>query len=81
MSESAQVILKANVSFEDHLKTLKGAKKTVTLVLKNGKAYSGYVTDVDSGSVVLSELVGKEFYDALISVPDITALELRAKNG
>jgi len=67
-------------SMQQLLKTAKEKKKPVTLVLKNGNNYTGYVSDVGEmgeSNVALTELSGKEFYNALIRLEDISAIEIR----
>ena len=51
--------------------------KPVTLLLRSGKEYGGTVGDVRSQSVVLKSIAGKEFYDALVRIDDISAIEIR----
>lgn len=51
--------------------------KPVTLVLRSGKEYGGTVGEVRGQAVVLKSLSGKEFYDALIRLDDVSAIEIR----
>ena len=51
--------------------------KPVTLLLDSGKEYSGTVAEVRGEGVVLKGLGGKEFYDALIRLDDVSAIEIR----
>lgn len=51
--------------------------KPVTVLLRSGKEYGGTVAEVRGQSVVLKNLSGKEFYDALIRLDDVSAIELR----
>lgn len=51
--------------------------KAVTVVLRSGKEYGGTVAEVRDKSVVLKNLSGKEFYDALIRLDDVSAVEIR----
>jgi hypothetical protein len=53
------------------------AGKPVTLLLRSGKEYGGTVGDVRGQSVVLKAISGKEFYDALVRIDDISAVEIR----
>ena len=53
------------------------AGKSVTLLLRSGKEYGGTVGDVRGQSVVLKSIAGKEFYDALVRIDDISAVEIR----
>lgn len=51
--------------------------KTATVVLRSGKEYGGTVGEVRDHAVVLRNLAGREFSDALIVLDDIAAVELR----
>lgn len=51
--------------------------KPATLVLRSGKEYGGTVAEVRGQTVVLKSLSGKEFYDALIRLDDVSAIEIR----
>ena len=51
--------------------------KPVTLVLRSGKEYGGTIGEVRAQTVVLKSLSGKEFYDALIRLDDVSAIEIR----
>lgn len=51
--------------------------KPVTLLLGSGKEYSGTVAEVRGEAVVLKSLSGKEFYDALIRLDAVSAIEIR----
>ena len=53
--------------------------KKVTIRLGTGEDLSGTVKAVNGSLVQLSELSGKEFYDAVIAIPHITAVIVRAK--
>ena len=53
------------------------AGKPVTLLLRSGKEYGGTVGEVRPQSVVLKSIAGKEFYDAIVRLDDISAVEIR----
>lgn len=53
--------------------------KKVTIRLGSGEDLSGTVKEVNGSLVQLSELSGKEFYDAVIAIPRIAAVIVRAK--
>lgn len=53
------------------------AGKAVTLLLRSGKEYGGTVGEVRSQSVILKSISGKEFYDAIVRLDDISAVEIR----
>ena len=53
--------------------------KTTTLVLASGTELTGKVSNVGDDSVKLSELSGKEFYDAVIDLDHVQAVVFRAR--
>ncbi len=53
--------------------------KKVTIRLGSGEDLSGTVKDVNGSLVQLSELSGKEFYDAVIATKNIAAVIIRTK--
>jgi len=55
--------------------------KKVTVVLQSGTELSGKVKDVGSNTLTLSELSGKEFFDAVIDLDDISAVQYRAREN
>ena len=76
----AQGPLNARVSMADNLRALSAAKKPVTVVLRGGeKAYTAKIGEVGDHYVLLAELSGKEFYDALVAIDEIAAVEVRAR--
>ena len=64
-----------SVSLADNLKNYMG--KDVYVHLKSGKVLQGNVKAVGSNLVHLEKLAGKDFYDALIRIDEITAMEAR----
>ena len=74
--EMEKVEYKLNFSFDDNLLLFKG--KYVRVILSSGQALSGYVKDVKDGLLHLEKLGGgRDFYDALIRVKDISAMDAR----
>ncbi len=55
--------------------------KKVTIVLQSGTEISGKVTNVGNNTATLSELSGKEFYDAIVDLDDISAIQFRAREN
>ena len=53
--------------------------KRVALVLTTGPELSGVVTAVGDHVVHLSELAGREFFDAVVSLDRISAVVIRAR--
>lgn len=63
--------------FISNLEALKG--KSVSLMLASGLTLSGKLKDVSSHQVHLEKIAGKEFYDALVLLDSIQAVECRAR--
>jgi hypothetical protein len=72
--------LNASSSMADNLRSLLAAKKPVTIVLQGGNSYSGRIGQVGDHYVLLSELSGKEFFDALVAIDEIAAIEVRVRD-
>ena len=66
------------VSMADNLKAYVG--KDVTVHLRSGKTLQGYVKSVGSGLLHLEKLAGKDFYDALVRIEDISAIEAKFRD-
>lgn len=64
-----------NSSLEDNLKLLIGKKVHVTL--ESGKTLAGFVKEVGNHLIHLEKLDGKDFFDALIRIENISAIEAR----
>jgi len=62
----------------DSLKAKVGTK--VSLQLSGGQEISGKIVEVGDQAVHLSELTGREFYDAIIRLDHISALVLRVRD-
>jgi hypothetical protein len=65
-------------SIKDNLKTFMG--KDVLLHLRSGKTFQGYVKSVWDNLVHLEKLAGRDFYDALIRIEDISAIEAKFRD-
>jgi hypothetical protein len=61
----------------ENLAALKG--KTVTVTLSSGQAVSGVVKDVKNGLLHLEKLSQKDFFDAVVVVDKISAVEVRVR--
>jgi hypothetical protein len=75
----AQSPLNAATSMRDNLNGLVASKKVATVVLKNGDSYRAKIAAVGDRHVLLSEPYQKEAFDVLISIDEIAALEVRAR--
>ena len=60
-------------SIEDNLKSLVG--KNVSVTLDSGKTLGGVLKKVGNHLIHLEKIKGKEFYDALIRIDTIMAVE------
>jgi small nuclear ribonucleoprotein (snRNP)-like protein len=80
-SAAAESPLNATKSLRDNLQTFVGNKQAVTVVLKNGKEYRGRVGAIGDQSVVLTEIAGKEFFDVIVPIKQIMAIEARAREN
>jgi len=67
-----------NSSLVDNLKSLVGRKIYVTL--DSGKTVAGFLKEVGDHLIHLEKLDGREFFDALIRIEDINAIETRFRN-
>jgi hypothetical protein len=47
--------------------------------LRGGQSFTGKVLEVADHYVILGHLVGKEFFDALIRIEDISAVSLQTR--
>lgn len=65
-------------SLQDNLKSLVGKKVYVTL--DSGKTFSGFVKEVGNNFVHLEKLDGKDFFDALIRIEDISAIDAKFRD-
>jgi hypothetical protein len=66
-----------NTSMADNLVALKG--KSVTITLSPGQSITGIVEDVKGNLLHLSKMSQREFYDALISIDHISAIEMKVR--
>jgi hypothetical protein len=53
--------------------------KRVSLRLPAGEELVGKVASVDGGTVILTELAGREYFDAVVEIDEISAVIYRAK--
>jgi hypothetical protein len=65
-------------SLQDNLKTLVGKKVYVTLA--SGKTFAGFVKEVGNHFMHLEKLDKKDFFDALIRIEDISAIDAKFRN-
>jgi hypothetical protein len=70
--------LKPDAKMSAVLKDLSG--KRVTLHLRGGGDVTGKLTVVGDHTVQLSQLANKEFFDAIVAVDSVAAVEVRARS-
>ena len=70
-------VFNTKFSMQDHLQMHVG--KVVGIKLISGKELAGVVKAVSANFVHLSKLSGKEFYEALIKIDHISAIEKRVR--
>lgn len=63
------------ISIRDNLKSCIG--KDIVIHLRSGKTFQGYLKSLGDHLIHVEKLAGRDFYDALIRIEDITAVELR----
>ena len=64
-----------DLSLTDNLKSLTGKKIYVTL--DSGKTFTGFVKKVGNHLMHLEKLDGKDYFDALIRIENISAIDTR----
>jgi len=64
-------------SLQTNLLQFKG--KTIEIQLKTGGQLTGKLSEIGTQSILLKELRGKEYYDAIIVIDDITAVIFKAR--
>ncbi len=60
---------------KENLKTFLG--RDVHLLLRSGQTIQGYVKSVGDHFIHLEKLAGRDFYDALVRIDDISAVEAK----
>jgi hypothetical protein len=69
----------AGASIRDSLNALMNAKKPVAVVLKNGETYRASIGAVGDHLVVLTKPQSKEYFDVLVAIDEIAAVEARVE--
>ena len=78
VTELEGVQFNTGASLADNLKPFVG--KDVFLHLRSGKTFQGYLKSVGNGLVQLEKIAGRDFYDALIRIEDISAVEAKFRD-
>lgn len=79
-AQSAPTPLSAAGDMRAALRRL-GEGRDVEIVLANGKSYRGQLGAVGEDTVLLTRIAGKELYDVLIDLDEVTAVELRVRSN
>lgn len=66
-----------DLTLSDNLMSFKG--KAVTITLASGQTVSGIVKNVKNGYLHLEKLAQKDFFDAIIVIDKINAVEVRVR--
>lgn len=72
--------LDANTGIKDTLQQAMDLPAHVSVHMRNGETLGGKVASLGDHHVVLAELTNREFYDAMIRIEDISAIEVRASD-
>jgi len=71
--------LNPNSDFAETLRQAHREEAGVTLYLRSGETLQGRVGAVGDQHVVVSHLTNREFYDAVVRIGDVSAIEVRAR--
>jgi len=77
-AEAEAVSYNVKAGMQDNLKSLTGKRIYVTLAA--GNTMAGTVKDVGNNLLHLEKLDGKEYFDALIRIESISAIDTRFRN-
>lgn len=55
------------------------AGQPIEVTLANGKAFAGQLGTVGAHTMILTKLSGKDYYDALIRIDDVSSIEVRVR--
>jgi hypothetical protein len=69
----------AERAFRDTLRQAQQEKAKITVYLESGATFIGYVADAHDHHFIMTELQGREFFDAVIRIQDVSAIEARAR--
>ncbi len=58
-----------------------GEGRDVELVLNSGKSYRGKLGPVGNETVLVTQIAGREFYDVLIELDEVAAVEMRVRGN
>ena len=74
-SKTEEISYDVNSFLADNLRSLIGKK--VYVALDSGNTFAGFVKEVGSDLIHLEKLDGKDYFDALIKIESINAIDTR----
>ncbi len=72
------VKFETGASLADNVKAF--SSRNILVHLRSGKTFEGYVKSVGSRILHLEKLAGRDFYDALMRIDDISAIEAKFRD-
>lgn len=69
--------LNATLGVQENLQKLVG--KRATVITKSGKEYDGLIAETSKLAVLITQLTGKELYNAYVRIDDVEAVVYKAK--
>ena len=72
--------LDTEISILESLRKLSEKNNRVVVYLKSGAAFEGSVGKVGKAKLVIRELVGRDFSDAIIESSEIVAFEMQVRS-
>ncbi|MFX0052556.1 MAG: hypothetical protein ACFFAJ_15885 [Candidatus Hodarchaeota archaeon] len=71
--------MKENTTMKDALSTL--LNKKVEMILKSGRKFNGKIQTVGQHCMVLNQLGSRSFFDVIIQIEDIAAVEVQVRTN
>ncbi|MDP6953182.1 MAG: hypothetical protein QGF53_10555 [Alphaproteobacteria bacterium] len=73
--------LNPTLDFRETFEQALAQSARVRLHMRSGESLEGKVSAVADHNVVITALTGRDFYDAVVRIGDISAIEVRARNN
>ena len=73
--------MKLNDTIKEALLSALREKKPIFVLLKSGKEYNGIIKMAGLHCVALEQKGNRSFYDAIIRIEDISAIEIRVREA
>ena len=58
---------------------LRSKKKSAYIILHSGKEYYGIIKEIGLHCLVLEQTAGRDYYDAIIRIADISSVEIQVR--